>query len=182
MFHVSQCVCFSRLSLFFLFHLLPTLGLIVFVQCSPVAPKVCSRLSFGLSFAVRRSLFAICRSHSLFAFAVRIHRSSFAFADHRSLIIFSIILSFNICVRSSIGVYLLYSRSCFAPPLFSRSSNTTILLLFAGFVAFAMFDVSVFPIFSRLGCFCKDFRVGYSLPISIWCYAIFISYLYNNSY
>jgi len=111
-----------------------------------------------------------------------VHRSSFGFVNHRSVIIFFILLSFIICVCSSIGVDLLCSRSCFTPLLLSRSGNITILLLFIGFAAFAMFDVPVFPIFARLGCFCKDFRVGYSLPISIWCSTIFISGLYNNSY
>jgi len=196
-FHISQCVCLFHsvfaspdFSCFFLFHLLLTVGFILSVQCSLVAIEVSSHMPFGLwvdvcrsSFAVRRSPFVVHRS----SFALCIRRSSFVvricrstFADHRSVIIFSIPLSFIICVRSSIGVNLLCS--CFAPPLLSRLGNIIVLLLIIGFAAFAMFDVPIFTIFARLGCFCKDFRVGYSLLISIWCSAIFISGLYNNSY
>ncbi|QCD93748.1 hypothetical protein DEO72_LG5g1824 [Vigna unguiculata] len=143
-------------------------GFILSVQCSLVAIEVSSHMPFGLwvdvcrsSFAVRRSPFVVHRS----SFALCIRRSSFVvricrstFADHRSVIIFSIPLSFIICVRSSIGVNLLCS--CFAPPLLSRLGNIIVLLLIIGFAAFAMFDVPIFTIFARLGCFCKDFRVG----------------------
>jgi len=172
MFHVS------RLFLFFFISIYSP-------QVSSFSSSV--RRCWGLfTFAVwvRRLPFAVCCSH--LSFTVRIYRSSFAFADHRSVIIFSIFLSFIICVRSSIGVDLLCSRSCFAPPLLSRScfappllsrsgNITTILLLFVGFAAFAI-DIPLFPIFARLGCFrkyfrvgcfCKDFKVGYSLPITL---------------
>ena len=67
MFHVSS------LFLFFHFHLLPT-GLIVSVQCSPVAAEVCSRLSFG--FVIHRSSFAVRICRSPFTFVVRHSHSS----------------------------------------------------------------------------------------------------------
>ena len=157
MFHVS------RLFLFFSFPFTPHGS----HRFCPVFACCCWGL-FAFAIWVRCSPFVVHHSHV--SFTVRIRRSSFyhhllhfPFLHHlRSFLHWSWSPLFTFVFRTSIA-----ARSCFAPPLLSRSGNITILLLFVGFVAFVMFDVPLFPIFAWLGCFCKDFKVGYSLPITL---------------
>jgi len=91
----SHFIRFSRLCAFFFLSLFTRhIGV---SSCSYVVVEFSSHLSF----VVLRSPFTV----------------------HHFVVVSSILLSFTICVRSSIGVALFCSRSCFAPPKFLPNAD-----------------------------------------------------------